>query len=103
MRAGQLDKLSLRQLRELQSTIAAAISSREAQERADLKRKLVELAGKSGFGVGELFGDGRGRKRGPVAIKYRHKDDPTLTWTGRGRRPRWLVKAGGDIERFRVG
>ena len=25
------------------------------------------------------------------------------TWTGRGRRPMWLIKAGGDIEKYRVG
>ena len=101
MRNGQFDKLSLKQLRELQDTIAAAISAREAQERADLKKKLAEMAGKAGYSVGQLFGGGS-HKRGPVAIKYRHKDDPSLIWTGRGRRPRWMVKAGGDIERFRV-
>ena len=101
MKNGPLDKLSLRQLRELQDTIAAAIAAREAQERVRLKEKLAEMAGKAGFSVAELFATPR--KRGAAAIKYRHKDDPSLTWTGRGRRPRWMVKAGGDIERFKVG
>ena len=43
-----------------------------------------------------------GKMRGPVAIKYRNSQNDSETWTGRGRRPRWIVKAGGDIERFRV-
>ncbi len=101
MKNGQLDKLSLKQLRELQNTIAAAISARETQVRADLKKKLAHMADMAGYSVGELYGGGS-RKRGPAAVKYRHNDDPTLTWTGRGRRPRWMVKAGGDIERFRI-
>ncbi len=102
MKAGQLDKLSLKQLRELQDIIGAAISAREIQERSELKKKLAEMAGKAGFSVAELFGS-VGRKLGPAAVKYRHPQDPSLTWTGRGRRPTWLVKAGGDIERFRIG
>lgn len=27
-----------------------------------------------------------------VAIKYRHPDESTLTWTGRGRQPKWVVE-----------
>ena len=67
----------------------------------ELKNKLAEMASKAGFNITELFGHGR-KARGPVSVKYRHPQDASLTWTGRGRRPRWLVKAGGDIERFRV-
>ena len=68
-----------------------------------VRRKLADVASKSGFSVAELFGSGRGGKHGPVAIKYRHDKDPSLTWSGRGRRPLWLAKAGGDIERFKIG
>ena len=101
MKDGRLSKMTLKQLRELQETIAAAIAAREAEERSELKNKLAELASKAGYSVGELFG-ARGRKRGPATVKYRHPDDASLTWTGRGRKPRWMVKAGGDIERFRT-
>ncbi len=38
MKAGQLDKLSLKQLRELQDVIAAAISAREVHERSELRK-----------------------------------------------------------------
>jgi DNA-binding protein H-NS len=64
------------------------------------------LAERAGFSVSELFPDRqagkaqRGKTR--VAVKFRHPKNPSLTWTGRGRKPRWLVQAGGNIERFRV-
>ena len=44
------------------------------------------------------FGGGRGGKGRKVAAKYANPDDPTETWTGRGRKPRWLV---GQAERRR--
>ena len=29
-------------------------------------------------------------KSQPVAVKYRHPDDATQQWTGRGRQPKWV-------------
>ena len=101
MKKGELERMSLKELRDLQVRVASAIATREQEEKIELKNKLAEMAGKAGFSVAELFGHGR-KTRGPASIKFRHPQDASLTWTGRGRRPRWLVKAGGDIERFRV-
>ena len=100
MKAAQMDKMSLKELKALRIRVDEAIAAREKQERAMVKAKMAELASKAGFSVGELFG-GKG-KRGAVPIKYRNPADPTQTWTGRGRRPLWIVKAGGDMSRFRV-
>jgi DNA-binding protein H-NS len=41
----------------------------------------------------------------PVSPKYRNPDQPSETWTGRGKQPRWLVaqlKSGRRIEDFRI-
>ena len=46
------------------------------------------MAEKRGFSVSELFG-GRGRKSS--AAKYVNPDNRAETWTGRGRKPNWLV------------
>ncbi|QHO77808.1 histidinol phosphate phosphatase [Bradyrhizobium sp. CCBAU 051011] len=38
-------------------------------------------------------------------VKYRNPDQPSETWTGRGKQPRWLVaqlKLGKRIDDFRV-
>jgi DNA-binding protein H-NS len=52
---------------------------------------------------------GADRKRRPVSKKlsptHRNPDNPAQTWTGRGRKPRWLVAAldAGMIEQCRIG
>lgn len=46
-----------------------------------------------------------GAKRGKVAPKYRHPDDASLTWAGRGKRPNWLeaeLKKGKKVEDFLI-
>jgi DNA-binding protein H-NS len=101
MKNGQLGKMSVKDLRALRDRVDQAITEREREERAELKTKMAALASKAGFSVGELFG-GKGKARGPVAVKYRNPQDASQTWTGRGRRPLWIAKAGGDVERFRV-
>ena len=101
MRDSQLEKMPLKELTTLQIRISQAIAEKRIEERSDVRAKMEELARASGFSVAELFG-GRGGKRGKVAPKYRNPKDPSQTWTGRGRRPLWIGKAGGDIERFLI-
>lgn len=101
MKASELAALSLKELRALQERVEAAIAEREDQDRADVKAKLADMAAKAGFSVKELFG-GRGNRRSANGVKFRNPKDPSQTWTGRGRKPNWIVEAGGDVERFRV-
>jgi DNA-binding protein H-NS len=98
MKNGQFEKMGLKELRGLRDRVDEAISVREKEERTQLRAKMAELATKSGFSVEELFGT----KRAVISIKYRNPQNPGETWTGRGRRPRWIAKAGGDVERFRI-
>jgi DNA-binding protein H-NS len=54
--------------------------------------------------MSDIFG-ARGGKGRTVAAKYANPDDPSETWTGRGRKPRWLaakLKDGGKIEKFLI-
>jgi DNA-binding protein H-NS len=60
------------------------------------------MAAKAGFSIDELFG-GRVGKKG--VAKYRNPKDPAQTWTGRGRKPNWLidaVKKGGKLDSYSV-
>ena len=66
-----------------------------------MRAKMEEMAKASGFSVSELFG-GRKSKGSKIAPKYRNPKDPSQTWTGRGRRPNWIVEAGGDMKRFLI-
>lgn len=84
-----VDKMSLKDLLELEARVKRAITNAKERERSDLKQKIASLAENAGFTVSELFGSGR--KGSKVAIKYRNKDNPSETWTGRGRQPKWLA------------
>jgi DNA-binding protein H-NS len=90
MASVNVDKLSLKELVDLEARVRRAILNAKERERADLKSKIASLAENAGFSVSELFGGGRG-KGGKVAVKYRNKDNPAETWTGRGRQPKWLA------------
>ena len=101
MRDSQLQKMSLKELTTLQTRINQAIAEKRIEERSEVRAKMEEIARASGFSAAELFGGRRG-KGGKVAPKYRNPKDPSQTWTGRGRRPLWIVEAGGNINRFLI-
>lgn len=94
-----LDTLSLAELKELQGDLEKAIDHAEKRERKEALEKLEAQALEMGFTFAELVATkegktGAGRKpsrpRAPSFPKYRHPDDPGITWTGRGRQPNWI-------------
>lgn len=101
-----LSQISVVELRELLAAIPAEIRKREAQEKKAILTEVRELAKARGYaledlvGSGTAGGDGAVAKR-TVAAKYRHPEDHSLTWTGRGRKPVWLaqlLEAGSKLE-----
>ena len=101
----QIDSLSLAELQELKTHVEKKIESRAKQERSDLIEKMDALAKERGFGgLDALMGSGSDQpkaKRKPVAPKYRNPADADNTWSGRGRKPRWVVDmlaAGGSLD-----
>lgn len=102
-RPSKIENMTHKELLDLQERIKAAIAARRETEQDQVRRKILELARQSGLDVSELIGGKAPRKGKKVAVKYRNPADPTQTWTGRGRKPKWLVEAlekGGKLERF---
>jgi DNA-binding protein H-NS len=69
-----------------------------------VRKKAADLAKQHGFTIDELFGKCR-RGQGTVAVKYRDPKNPSNTWTGRGRPPRWMaaaVKSGSKRDDFLI-
>ena len=92
-----LNDLSLKELKELQSQVAKAIANFEDRRKKEALAELEEKARAMGFSLAELTGASTGRKRPPVAPKYANPANPSETWSGRGRKPRWFdaaLKAG---------
>ena len=108
MAAINVEKLSLKELIALEAKLAASIATARQKERAEIKSKVAELAESHGFSVSELFGGpgrGNGRKKSVSIAKYANPDDKTDTWTGRGRKPNWLLarlKKGAKLSDFAI-
>ena len=97
-----LAEMSLAQLTAHLDEVQKAIQTRKATDKAVAKRELSEKAKELGYSIEELFETprrGRPAKqaeaasdgRAVVAPKYAHPSDRSLTWTGRGRAPKWVL------------
>ena len=88
-----LNDLSLKELRDLQSQVAKAISNFEDRRKKQALAELEEKAREMGFSLAELTGSTPVRKRTPAVAKYANPSDQSDTWSGRGRKPRWFTAA----------
>lgn len=108
-----LDNLSIAELDALIDQAAELIEKKKAQALVDAKAEIEKIAAATGLSVEELLGlkvgkaarKAAGAAKKPVADKYRNPKDHTQTWTGRGKRPRWLqemLDVGGKLENFLI-
>lgn len=109
MAAVNVDKLSLKDLVDLEAKVKKALSVARDRERSELKKKMADMAETHGFSVAELFGSTRGRPPGKgksVGVaKYANPENKGDTWTGRGRKPNWLLerlKKGSKLADFEI-
>ena len=104
MRAIRLEKMSLKDLMDLEKKIKSAISVTKERERSKVRARIEELAARSGFSMDELFNARRHGARNKLVVpKYMNPENASETWSGRGRKPKWLVsklKRGAKIEQF---
>lgn len=92
--AMDLNALSLKELKDLQSQVAKAIASYEDRKKKEALAELEEKARELGFSLAELTGASPvARKRAPAVAKYANPADRSDTWSGRGRKPRWFEAA----------
>ena len=108
-----LSNLSIGELRELQNKVKSEIATREKDEIARVQQEIARLAQSVGMTPMELLnlnGAG-GKKQGksvnkPVAARYQNPADATQQWTGRGRKPKWVIEylenSGKDLESLSI-
>jgi DNA-binding protein H-NS len=92
--------MSYAELQHMQTVLADAMVQRRNQERELLMEEFAALARARGFALEDMFPSAQGvipqevskppQQRQPAPVKYRHPADPELTWTGRGKTPRWI-------------
>lgn len=106
----ELESMSLDDLWSLHEEISGILSDRIKAEKHELEKRLAALGGSAAVlvdsGAAKLSSTGKPRRKYPrVLPKYRNPQT-SETWSGRGKRPRWLVaamKSGKRIEEFRIG
>ena len=104
-----LNAMSIAELKTLQRDVERAIASYEQRQLAAARAELEARAQELGFSLAQIVALEKGaakRARAAVAPKYRNPQNPAETWTGRGRKPRWLTVAltsvGAKLEDFAI-
>ncbi len=99
-----LKKLDVSELANLQADIQSELRRKQQQKRQDVINQVKSLLAENGMSLDDLPGRSSAAKstgRSKVAPKYRNKSDPEQTWSGRGRKPRWVsdyLAQGGDLQ-----
>ena len=101
-----LGQMSLEDLKQLHKDVSVAIDTYRERQRDEARKLLEEKARELGFKLDELTVGGSAKRKGKSGpARYRHPENPALTWTGRGRRPNWVVSAleqGQALEDLRI-
>jgi len=110
-----LDAMSVDEIWQLHETVIEVLATRLTAEKHALEKRLAQLhrdrdwsllhSDEAPLSPG-ANGAQEARKYSKVSPKYRNPNEPTETWSGRGKRPRWLTAAlrtGHKIEDFVIG
>jgi DNA-binding protein H-NS len=88
-----LSTMPLDDLKKLQKDVTKAIESFEERARKKALAEADAVVRQHGFTIDQLFGKAPKTTRAAVAPKYSNPSDPSQTWSGRGRKPRWIIEA----------
>ena len=106
MTAIDLSDLSLKDLKQLQKDVAKALDSFATRKKSEALSILEAKAQEFEFSLADLMGGKKTRKSpAPAGAKYRHPENPEITWSRRGRQPAWfkdVINAGHSAEAMAV-
>lgn len=103
-----LEAMDFDELWLLHEELTKILSEKITVEKRELEKRLAQLNPQeqsSGAGQTSPITNRPRRKYPKVLPKYSNPSAPTETWSGRGKRPRWLVAAlqsGHQLEEFRI-
>jgi DNA-binding protein H-NS len=87
----QLLELPSKELIDFKTILNLAIAEKQEKDKLETRKELEKLALESGFSLAELVSTKLKRKGS--AVLYRNPDNKSQTWSGRGRKPNWLLSA----------
>lgn len=98
-----LTEMAVDELWDLHQSIIGILASKLESQKSELDKRLARLQANN-LQIND--GDHSRRPYPAVAPKFRNPAQPDQTWSGRGRRPRWvteLLDAGVNIRDFQIG
>ena len=103
MKRSDVEILSTEELWVLHQKVTATLKAKIIAENKVLEDRLSQLIGR--FRVEQTNETTERRSYPTVFPKFRNPEQPSETWTGRGKKPRWLtaqLKSGKQINDFRI-
>jgi len=103
MKRSDLEILSTEELRVLHRKVTATLKAKISAEKKVLEDRLSQINRR--FRVTQASKTPERRPYPTVFPKFRNPEQPSETWAGRGRKPRWLIaqlKSGKQIDDFRI-
>jgi DNA-binding protein H-NS len=103
MKPHDLESMSVDELWSLHEQVASVLTRKISAEKALLEQRLREI-GQSTAGRAKEVSHAR-RPYPQVFPKYRNPAEPSETWAGRGKKPRWLsaqLELGKQIDDFLI-
>lgn len=106
-----MNDLSVAELRDLQVKAEELIASKQDQELQQAYQDIMAIAEKVNLTIEQILELGANKSkskkiiRKTVEARYRNPSNAADTWTGRGKKPRWLaakLEAGANIEDFMI-
>lgn len=86
-----LEKKSLEQLINLKKEIEILITKKSKEKKSELIKKFRELAKSEGLSIEDILGSETNKPKVKTEPKYINEKGET--WTGKGRKPAWVVEA----------
>lgn len=107
---------TLQELLEQQAKLAEQIAELQKTQRADAISAALKLIQENALTVADLFPNvtttvktraprGTAQPKSKGEPKYRSSIDPNLTWSGKGRKPEWVITFianGGKLEEWLI-
>lgn len=97
---GDLSTLSLEELEALHKNVTKALASFHARREKEFAEKVKADAKSMGISpdtLSSMFQSAKKTEKAPLPPKFRHREDHCLTWSGRGKKPRWVEEFGEEI------
>ena len=85
-----LNTMSHKELEQHLEDVKMAIKNEYERDRVEARKAAEKAAAEYGFSLDEVSSGAKKGKAAKAAAKYANPEDPSQTWTGKGRQPNWF-------------